>query len=202
MASAKDLHAGEIIQLLNDATDESKYGIMKIVFKRASVKELLAAMQFTNSFFPRALLIELLRQKRAKSAVPTLLKLVEDSNGAIRGYAVGALEEIGDRGVAPLLFQRFIRDEPSVGVQGILAGALGELGYRPAIPAFTEALMASTDARLRLCVAWALLTLEGSAVFALLSEAYAAETDEITKRSIRLAIDEIEKPDNPNQGTL
>jgi len=128
-------------------------------------------------------------------------ELVEDSNAAIRAYAVGALEEIGNRDVAPLLFQRFIRDEPSVGVRGILAGALGELAYRPAIPALTESLITSTDAMLRLSAAWALVTLEGSEVFGLLSEAYIVETNEFAKRGIRLAISEIEKPNNPNQGT-
>jgi len=55
MAVVKDLYADDIIRLLDDATDESKYGIMKIVSERASIKEMLAAMQSTDSFFSACL---------------------------------------------------------------------------------------------------------------------------------------------------
>jgi hypothetical protein len=66
----KDLCVNEILQMLDRATDENKYGIAEEIYIRASVKELLAALRSMEQFYPRALLIEVLRQGRAKHAIP------------------------------------------------------------------------------------------------------------------------------------
>jgi HEAT repeat protein len=143
------LSASEIVALLEEPTDDRRP--LKMQLRRnAKVKELIRALQITKTVLTRRILCDILAERRAKSAVNAILECINDASSDLRNDAVEALIKIRSYKAGEGLLAYFI-DNPQLWY----AVALGEIGYRPAIPYLMDALE-NPDEGVREGAAWAL----------------------------------------------
>lgn len=168
----KQLTALEIVQLLTQKTDqqlaemqtyfestgrlhpEHGYLIERRVRNEAPVRELVNALVLTTDPFVRQRLCEILGRVHARSAVPVLIKCLNDNSSKVRSAAVDALARIRSPKAGEPLLHRFSK-EGNTGTRREIATALGAVKYKPSIPHLVAALQ-EKDGVIRANAAWSL----------------------------------------------
>lgn len=204
----KQLTACDIIQLLRKPTEleqeelqeyfertgriHPSHGFLtkRRIIKEASVRTLLATLSSNSDPHIREILCDIFGERRAKSAVPQLIDLLDDKDVGVRAAAADALGKIGSRKAGEAMLKRFL-EETEVPVKDTLVAALGAVGYHPAVPALIEALN-SPERTIRACAAWSLGALHAHEAVLALRNALAQETNISVRERIESAIEEID----------
>jgi HEAT repeat protein len=79
-----------------------------------------------------------LGEVRDRSAVPALVKTLDDNSPQVRAQAAESLGKIGDKSAVPALVKKM--HDPEQGVRETATAALGQIGDRSAVGAITEAM--------------------------------------------------------------
>jgi HEAT repeat protein len=177
----KKLRADEIISILeapldlswrryknwdiNVVSDPAKHFYARILRleRQASVRELLGALEIAPTPRSRYVILDVLGKRKAKSAVPTIVRYLSNRSWRVRNASADALMHICDTGdveVGEALFERLDVKERKISLHSTLAVALGAVRYRPAVPALIRVLD-SGDEVVRRCAAGALSDLGG-----------------------------------------
>jgi HEAT repeat protein len=183
------LQASDIVRLLEEPTDDRrplKHNLQRF----ASVKELIKALQISQTELTRRILSDVLGARRAKSAVHALLECLDDPSPRVKDDASEALGKIGSIKAGASILNHF-ENEPRLWY----AVALGAIGYRAAIPSLIKALT-SPSAKIRGGSAWSLGELKAYEAENILENALAQEDDEYAIDRIRDALKEIRANDN------
>jgi HEAT repeat protein len=170
----KNLKASEIINLLGNL-DEHEYYRECRVQRVATVKELIIALRTSTDPNVRRILCDMLGDRRAKTAVPTLIECLKDPSASVRAAAADSLGKIGSPSAGESLLVHF-KQEKQEDARTMLAAALGAVGHRPAIPFLIEAL-SDPHRSLRGAAAWSLGVLRAEESVDALRSALAKETD-------------------------
>jgi HEAT repeat protein len=178
-----------IDQLLESSAD--KWAILDQLKQDVPEREIIAALQRTIDPGSRHLLCYVAGEQELTSAVPVLIRYLEDPESHIRSCAADALGKIGDPQAGEALFKRFTEDESSQAVRTMLAAALGAVGYQPAISALIEALAYDGKEALRGTAAWALGKLQARDALPALETALQREQDAYNHERIVGAIGQI-----------
>jgi len=182
----KHLLADEILQLFEPPGVDFPQFILR---KEASVKQMILALEKTNSIKARRTICAVLGDRHAKFAVPILTRHLADTDLTVRCYAAEALGKIGDPDAGPALLALFKKKQPRA-LRSTLAVVMGSIHYQSAVPTLIRAL-ADEDDSVRGCAAWSLgLLLPAESVPALL-QALAVETSSWAKERIQGALDKI-----------
>src|SRR5690242_2462716 len=129
-----ELHASDIIDLLQSidrglpSRGPNKpprlWTINRWIARRASTKELIAALQDANQPMVRQEICHILGMRCEVEAVPTIIACLEDPMPSVRKTAADTLYHIGDRRAGPILFEHFNSAAEGSGEQVMLAFAL------------------------------------------------------------------------------
>lgn len=162
------------------------YLIKRQLQAHATVRTLVLSLQQCSH--PRAcrILCELLGQRRAKSAIPSLIACLTHTDAEVRYEAADALAKIRQPATGPVLTQH-LSSESDVHVQAMLLLAIGAVGYRPAIPRLIDTLSAP-EAQVRGSAAWSLGALRAWEACAALENALKYETEVFTRERIEHAL--------------
>jgi HEAT repeat protein len=155
--------------------------------KEAHVKELVAALGKSKTPLVTNIICDILGDRHSKTAVPALISALKNGSPHVRASAADALAKIGDSKAGAALYDEFISEEV-IGVQHMLALALGAVCYGPAIPLLVQALQ-HADEVLRGCAAWSLGTLRSKEAKEPLQQALAMETHSYAKRQMKVALE-------------
>ncbi|MBA3872703.1 MAG: HEAT repeat domain-containing protein [Anaerolineae bacterium] len=184
----KHLTADKILQLF-----EPPYAYFPqfILRKQASVKEMILALEKTDSLRARRTICAVLGDRHAKSAVDILVRHLADSDLTVRIYSAESLGKIGDAKAGPALLALFNEKQPH-SFSSTLALAMGPIHYQPALPRLIRALTDDNDS-VRGCAAWSLGLLLAPESIPALEQALKAEKDSWAKSQIQNALDTITK---------
>jgi HEAT repeat protein len=168
----KHLTADEILHLI-ESTDGtvSRFKLED----EALVKELILALEKTDSTPARHLLCTVLGDRHAKSAIPILIQQLNDPDLNVRIYSVEALGKMGDPIAGPVLLDMFNKEQPRA-LRSTLAVVMGPIHYQPAVPRLIQAL-ADEASGVRGCAAWSLGLLLASESIHALQHAASVEKD-------------------------
>jgi HEAT repeat protein len=175
------LHAKEIVNILEAPTDDRRPLTHKLK-RYAAIKELVVALQISQTELTRRILCNILGARRAKSAIPVLLECLDDPSPSVKDDAAEALGKIGSIKAGEALLNHF-ESNPRIW----FAIALGAIGYRAAIPALINGL-SSSSAKVRGGSAWSLGELKVNEARKPLEDMLAKEQDEFALDRIREAL--------------
>jgi HEAT repeat protein len=158
----------------------------------ASIRALLEALAIAPTPRSRWVILGVLYNRRAKSAVPTFMKYLEDRSIHVRNEAADGLSKLADAdtpNVGPALLRQF--DKPSnARIRSTLALALSKVQYRPAIPSLIASLADEDDANRR-CAASALAELDATEAIVPLQQAIARERRANTRAELSGYLDHL-----------
>jgi len=189
----ENLKVVELIQLLEVLPDQG-YLIKLHLRDKASIKELIAALQTSTIPDIREILCDVLGDMYAEKAVPALIKCLDDPISNVRSAAADALSKIRSPLAGESLIKHFAEQEKDMEVRRMIALALGAVNYLPAIPILIEALTDS-DASLRGSVAWSLGVLNAKEAIGFLETALTREKNSYASRNMKEALDTLKKPE-------
>lgn len=192
------LKADDIIRLI-EAPDGgfSRYALRK----EASIRELILALEQTESVKVRWIITTVLGDRRAKTAIPILIRHLDDSDLDVRIYAAESLGKICDPKAGPALLALFQNRAEPPELRTTLAVALGGIHYQPAVPLLVEAL-SSEHGNLRGCAAWSLGELQAQEAVSALRKALPLETNQWSKNHMKTALARITEPSNGSKEIL
>jgi len=130
----ENLQVVELIQLLEVSPDQG-YLVKSHLRDKASIKELIAALQTSTIPDIREILCDVLGDLYAETAVPALIKCLDDPFSDVRSAAADALAKIRSPLAGEALMKHFTEQEKDMEVRRMIAVALGAVNYHPAIPA-------------------------------------------------------------------
>lgn len=115
----KDMTVDEILSLLKY---DAQQGLQKRerVRKGARIKELITALQTTTDPYVRRMLCDMMGDRWAKTAVPSLIECLNDPSADVRYSAADALEDIGSPAASESMLFHFMH-EKDASVRGMLA---------------------------------------------------------------------------------
>jgi len=185
-----NINAVEIIETLS-AIKLDGYSRKRYVLKYATNKQLIEALSIADTDLLRQIICEILGTKKAKTAVPSLVALLNDSSPGVRDEAADALSKIGDvRAGSALMRQLDVETDP--GIKRTIIVALGSVKCKPSIPILMNVLQDTTDGSMRGSAAWSLGYLKAKEAVSLLKQILSYETDLYAKEHIKVALQEIE----------
>lgn len=171
---------------------------------RADMRELARAIELTDDTALRGRICFLLHLNPPRDSalvLPALLPLLKDSDSRLRGDAADAVLAIAhsegheaalaaapDAGQA--VFAALTRETGDF-ARAMLAGAVGQLDYEPAIPTLIDMLQLA-DAQVRRTAAWSLGDMRAAQAEPALRHALEAETDKYAAARMRDALAAIE----------
>jgi HEAT repeat protein len=150
--AASPLTQRHIIRLLTEPTKDRRPAVRRIM--KAPLSEVLKALQRAPNSDVRHILCDVIGFRKAKSAVSSVVKMLDDPTPGVRSAAADALAKIRRPEAGAPLAQRF-STESHPGVRAMYASALGAVGHRPAIPLLVTSL-SDDSADIRQTAAWAL----------------------------------------------
>ena len=202
---AKTLSAEEIVGLLKEPPvkeDTYWYDPERRIYRESYIRALIAALRMASAqeirLGARLTLIRLLGERNAISALPLLVRYIDDPSPNIRGGVADAIlhvawghydshperiAAIGDPSLGEVLLTRFIAGGAYAQIRSTLALVFAALRYRPAIPALIKAL-SDSDEVLRRCAADALADLDAKEAIQPLSDAIARETADYVREKM------------------
>lgn len=136
----KRLKADEIIQLI---VSPDAHHARSIVRNEASVKEMILALEKTDSAMVRWCICAVLGERQAKTAIPILIRHLNDSNFTVRCYSAESLGKICDPKAIPLLIEALSSEVDNL--RGCAAWSLGELLAQESEEALRKALPIETN---------------------------------------------------------
>jgi hypothetical protein len=157
------------VKLLEEPTDDRR-PLMRALQQKAPVAELTRALHIASKPLTRQLILDVLGNKHAKTAVPALIDTLDDKNPKVRFAAADAIGKTfmhnntnhqNGRLEAGEALYNALQSETVKGVEEILITALGALRYEPALPRI-HADLESKDESLRKAAQWALDRFEPS----------------------------------------
>ena len=181
----QELTPDQIISLLEEPTEDG-IPVYREIRRRASVRNLIEALQIATSPLTRQNLCDILGERHAVSALPTLVKALRDPSDGVRHSAADALAKIGKESAGPALLDALWIEEDD-GTRQMMALAVGAVRFGAAIPTLTGLLM-DPSAKVRGCAAWSLGALEAKEAQIKLQQALAQETCSFAERSMREAL--------------
>jgi HEAT repeat protein len=149
----RELTADRIISLLEEPTEDG-IPVYRRIMRRASIRSLIDALQQAASPLTRENVCDMLGERHAVRAVPTLVHALKDPSDGVRSAAADALAKIGKASAGPALFEA-LKTEEEDGTRQMMILALGAVGYVPAIPTLIG-LLEDPAAKVRGCAAWSL----------------------------------------------
>ena len=162
------------------------YMIKRQLQAHTTIRTLILSLQECPHPHACRILCELLGQRRARTAIPSLLACLTHTDNGVRYEAADALAKIHQPATGPVLAQH-LSSESDVHVQAMLLLAIGAVGYSPAIPRLIDTLSAS-DAGLRGSAAWSLGALRAWEACDALEHALKSETEAYPKEQIEHAL--------------
>jgi HEAT repeat protein len=180
----KSLRSEEIVRLLEVPTGDRR-PLKRNLQKEASVKELVQALEISQIELTRRILCDILAARRAKTAIPALINCLDDPSPKLKDDAAEALGKIGSLNAGEALLDHFKKD-PRLWY----AVAIGEIGYRVAIPSLIEALK-DPSPMVRGGAAWALEELIAFDALKILEIVVKTEEDPFALKHIKKAIEYI-----------
>ena len=146
--------ADEILRMLRLPIADVAAARRTLQGSAVTTSALVEALARADTSELRAFLCETIGKRCRGEAPPALLACLEDPAPNTRYVAADALASTHEPSAGPALLRRFLLEsDPSV--RGIIAGALGAVGYRKAIPALRDAL-ASEHESIRHYAGWSL----------------------------------------------
>lgn len=182
--------ATEVLELLS-TTQEHRYAIKQRLLRQATTSALVRALVESQNALEQMILCDVLGRRQAKSAIPSLVSLLDHEKAAVRSAAAESLAKIGDVRVGETLLNHF-ELEQDLGVKRMYAGALGAVKYTPAVPTLITALL-HNDPSLRGGAAWSLGLLGGDDVLSSLAHALHKETDAYVRARMQEALNKLHK---------
>lgn len=181
------LNANQIIQKLEEP------GInllpVKMELKRkAKIRELKNALTISEKIQTSRILCDILGERRAKSAIPVLIKCLNSRSEDLRENAAEAIGKIGGEEAGEELMNQ-LRKKPNVWI----ALALGSIKYKPSIPSLITALSGPFP-KVRGGAAWSLGELMAKEALVELENAFEKETETYSKKRILEAIEIMRNP--------
>ena len=162
------------------------YMIKRQIQAHTTVRTLVESLQQCHHPYSCRILCELLGQRHARSAIPSLLACLTHPNAGVRYEAADALAKIRQPATGPVLTHH-LTSESNVDVQAMLVLAIGAVGYRPAISRLIDTLTA-TEAQLRGSAAWSLGALQACEAYPALEHALRHETEVYPREQIAHAL--------------
>jgi HEAT repeat protein len=157
--------------------------------KEASIKELVQALRSSATPRQKQILTYVLGLRHAKSAVPFIIKCLDDPSSKVRSNAAEALGKIEDARAGHDLYMHFLTEDDS-GVKSNLALGLGGAKYHSAIPALIDALKDS-NRWVRNMAAWSIDYIGTKETVKDLQVALEKESNDHTKALIQKLIEDI-----------
>lgn len=188
------IRSAEQIQSLLQSNLNNGYIVKKTLLREATIESLLEALSKYDEVSIRAIICDVLGQKRARGAVPILISLLDDDCSNIRSVAAESLAKIGDVKAGPFLLERFAKEQ-ELGVKRMYTAALGAVMYLPAVATLVQALL-DADSSLRGSAAWSLGRLKNTTAVSPLEQALQRETDAYARQRMQEALETLQKIDN------
>lgn len=176
----------DIIKLLEAPTTDRR-PIKHYLKRKAPIRILIEALKKSKMPRTKRILCDILGSRQAKSAIPILISCLNDHDWEVRNDAAEALANIRSSKAGEALLQHLINDPLPA-----YAGALGAIGYYPAIPFLIEALK-NPIPRLRGTAAWSLGELKAKESFTQLELSLITETDAYAIDHMKEALNKIKK---------
>ncbi len=161
-----------------------------ILREQASVKGMIHALRTTDSKHARRTICRVLGDRQAKSAIPILIKCLDDSDSELPSLSALSLGKIGDPKAGLALIARLEQENRTKGFRAALITALGDLKFQSAIPNITK-LLTDKDHDIRGLSAWFLGLVIASESIPALQQALKAEKDSWAKMQIQNTLDTI-----------
>jgi HEAT repeat protein len=176
----------EILRLLDEPTDDRRF-VKHQIIREAFLKDIIQALRISKSPLTRSILCDILRYRyrNAKTAIPVLIDCLDDPNWKVRSDAAEALSKIGGLKAGKALLDHFEKETLPA-----YAFGLGEIGYRDAIPALTNALT-DVSRTVRAGAASSLGVMHASEAKGVLIDSLQKEKDEWVLNYIKKALDNI-----------
>ena len=171
----------EVIQLLEAPTTDRR-PIKHYLKRKAPITILIEALEKSKMPRTKRILCDILGSRHAKSAIPILISCLNDRDWEVRNDAAEALANIRSSKAGDALLQHLINDPLPA-----YAGALGAIGYFPAIPFLIEALR-NPSPKLRGTAAWSLGELKVKEALPQLELSIINETDKYSTKCMKEAI--------------
>ncbi len=181
----QELTPDRIISLLEEPTD-NRIPVYRDIRRRASIRYLIVALQQALTPLTRVNLIDILGERHAARAVPTIIDALRDPCSGVRSSAADALAKIGKVSAGPALLDA-LRIEENDGTRQMLVLALGAVGYVPAVPSLIG-LLKDPSGMVRGCAAWSLGALEAMESTDVLQQALATETHPYAQERMQVAL--------------
>lgn len=159
--------------------------------QEAPIRELLKALQQSQTAFQRQILCDLLGKLHARSAVDELITCLTDNDPSVQTAAADALAKIGSPRAGEPLLACFLARETDPALRSMLAAALGAVSCRAAIPALIEAL-SSPDQGTRGAAAWSLGALQAKEAQAALEQALQKEAESYPQARMQAAYQQLQ----------
>ena len=168
----QELTPDRIISLLEEPTD-NRIPVYRDIRRRASIRYLIVALQQALTPLTRVNLIDILGERHAARAVPTIIDAfgVDPCSGVRSSRCRRAPAKIGKVSAGPALLDA-LRIEENDGTRQMLVLALGAVGYVPAVPSLIG-LLKDPSGMVRGCAAWSLGALEAMESTDILGQALA-----------------------------
>ncbi len=192
------MDAAEIIHLLEKPT-KNRWSFVGYIRDEAAISDLVTALRTSTTPSTRTLLCYILAQRPeagftdTKQATPALIEALHDPDPEVRDQAAEALERIGDPEAGPALLEQYHKEKSDSGVREVLASALGQSHYEPAIPTLIEAL-SSSDEGLRHGAARGLSQFKTQEAKKALQQAMATAIDPPTIKIMKETLQKLEEP--------
>src|SRR5712692_6495147 len=192
------MDAAEIISLLEKPT-KNRWSFVSNIRDEAAISDIIAALGTSTKPSTRTLLCYILAQRPeagftdTRQATPALIEALHDPDPEVRDQAAEALERIGDPEAGPALLEQYHKEKSDSGVREVLASALGQSHYEPAIPTLIEAL-SSSDEGLRHGAARGLSQFKTQEAIKALQQALATAIDPPIIKIMKETLQELEKP--------
>lgn len=179
------LGSGEIVKQLDEPLDDRR-PVVNHIEHAAAAQDLISALTAATNPVTRQILADILGRRHEETAVPALIKALDDPAIGVRASAADALGKIGSPEAGEAVWRRLQR-EPEESVRQMLILALGATGYRAAIPFLLSALKDPSPV-IRGCAARALLDLRAKEALHRLEEALRSETDSFPRNQMTAAV--------------
>jgi len=177
-----EANALEIIRLLEEPVEDRRPLKHKLQ-REASAKALIEALEISTTELTRCILCDILAARRTKTAVPAILKCLDDpTSDHLKDLAAEALGKIESPKAGEELLRNFLKEKRTW-----YAIALGAIGYRPAIPYLIDALTSSSG-MVRGGAAWSLGELRANEALEPLQQTLLIETENYARDRMKEAI--------------
>jgi HEAT repeat protein len=182
----------EIVRLIETPIDDIR-PLKRQLVAEAPTSALIAALNAVTNPPTRWLICDVLGQQGDTRATPALLACLTEESATMRAIAAEGLGRIGSPEAGPALLERFSDPREDAGVRRMAGGALGAVGYRPALNVLVAAL-SDPDAGVRAGAALALGLLKMPEAIAALKVALENETEWYPQRRMVDALVSIGEP--------